>query len=151
MSHHSTPILLSLPKLTLLGPPQSEIRNIRKMFFFGGDKIYVKFVEHLSDFETFFEQMQNVRAVIRDLSHLWGGRQISVEEYMERTRREWLHGVVRSFVSKYGENSVPEDIRVTIGKAADALGEEVVYDWPEFEYVEFELNDGDFLQLSYVE
>jgi hypothetical protein len=108
MSHHSTPILLSLPKLTLLGPPQSEVRNIRKMFFFGGDKIYVKFVEHLSDFETFFEEMQNVKAVIRDLSHLWGGRHISVEEYMERTRREWLHGVVRSFVSKYGENSVSQ-------------------------------------------
>ena len=30
-------------------------------------------------------------------------------------------------------------------------GEEVVYDWPEFEYVEFQLNDGDLLQLSWYE
>ena len=121
------------------------------MFYCGGDKIYVKFVEHLSDFETFLDQMENLKAVIRNLSHLFGGQHISEREYLERTRREWLHGVVRSFVSNYGEHSVTEEIRGTIGKAADALGEEVVYDWPEFEYVEFQLNDGDLLQLSWYE
>ena len=104
-------------KLALLGSPQSEDRNIRKMFYCGGDKIYVMFVEHLSDFETFLDQMENVKAVIRNLSHLFGGQHISVEEYLERTRREWLHGVVRSFVSKYGEHSVTEEIRVSIRKA----------------------------------
>ena len=137
-------------RFALLGPPESVVRNIRRMVYCGGDIIYLMFVEHVAHFDVFYAEMLNVKSEIAILNSLHQKRSITDEEYRERVRDEWLHGVVWLFVNNYGEHCVTEDIRRSIGDVAHNVGEDVLYDWPEFQYLDADINF-DHIHMSIAE
>jgi hypothetical protein len=124
-------------RVAMLGLPQSNERKMRH-FINSGGALYVMYIENILLFNVFHKHLLEMKRMIAELNSLHQTGGISDDDYCHRIREQWINGVVKKFVTKYGERCVPGDIRSAIDDVCNAVNEHVVNEWPNIEYVDID-------------
>lgn len=62
-------------------------------------------------------------------------------KYMKLVTDDWLNGVAKAFIEKYGLTLVPLDIRMSIDEVSRNVGVTIVQEWPTINYIRLKRED----------
>lgn len=118
----------------LLGQRQNSERQ-KSAVFISGRSYSIRYVKSEEEFNKFNDDINRIKNTIAALNELHQNGQITERTYRERLTSDWLDGCVASFISAYGLNSVPNDVRAAINDVVNGLEIPLQTPWPAFEYV----------------
>ena len=121
-------------RVLLLGEPQDSERTKSAMFTSGSENMHIRYVKNEEEYILFGRDLMVIKHTISDLNDLKNNGSITESVYKERLKREWLDVVVATFVSSYGMNSVPRDVRIAVDDVREHLDLPMVR-WPDFQFV----------------
>jgi|SaaInl74LU_5_DNA_1037368.scaffolds.fasta_scaffold02008_5 hypothetical protein len=124
----------------LLGQRQNSERQ-KSCLFISGRSYSIRYVDSEEEFNKFTEDLNSMKNTIAALNELHQNGQMTERTYRERLTSDWLDGCVASFISAYGLNSVPNDVRAAINDVMNGLEIPLQTPWPAFEYVLLLPND----------
>lgn len=118
----------------LLGQRQNSERQ-KSAVFISGRSYSIRYVESEEEFNKFTEDLNEIKNTIAALNEIHQNGQMTERTYRERLTSDWLDGCVASFISAYGLDSVPNDVRAAINDVINGLDIPLQTPWPAFEYV----------------
>eukprot|EP00984_Skeletonema_dohrnii_P034605 scaffold33605_cov106-Skeletonema_dohrnii-CCMP3373.AAC.1 len=124
----------------LLGQRQNSERQ-KSCLFISGRSYSIRYVDSEEEFNKFTEDLNSIKNTIAALNELHQNGQMTERTYRERLTSDWLDGCVAWFISAYGLNSVPNDVRAAINDVMNGLEIPLQTPWPAFEYVLLVPND----------
>ena len=130
-------------RVVLLGDEPEGTRNKAGLLNSGG-VFSVKFFEDENEFHQFWYKLDDLKNKIAHLNGLHRGGALADDDYLTKVEDEWLNVSVRDFVSTYGLDSVPNDVRWAvddvIGHLNTTVVADIIVDWPPVKYSGLDMN-----------
>lgn len=98
-------------------------------------------VRNKEQFTQFASSILQVKETIKGFNESVEAGRICRRKYTKLVTDDWLNGVAKAFIEKYGLSLVPLDIRMSIDEVSSHVGVTIVQEWPDIKYIRFKLED----------
>jgi hypothetical protein len=98
-------------------------------------------VRNKEQFTQYASSILQVKETIKTFNESVEAGRICRKKYMKLVTDDWLNGVAKAFIEKYGRSLVPLDIRMAIDEVSSNVGVTIVQEWPEIKYVRIKLEN----------